>query len=245
MKFTILLFLILLISCDEINLDMNDRQLVFEDKFNSLDNFNVKNGEFYNDNDVWFNKEMVLLTDSGLVIKCVKDTSEHETWQGRRITNWTSGMIDTYNKVEFSGGLWIINAKLNSLWPAIWLLKVGYIPDGFTRGTIIPEVDIVETIHNKFRHTVHWGYSNDPSIYRLYETGENVKIWDDKFHNFAVDILSNGYDFYIDGIMTASFRSDNPQFVSDQKSYLIINNAATSEDYTEEDIVIKSIKFYR
>lgn len=239
----LILILLILSSCKIQYLNLDNRCLLFEDNLTTFNNFNIKDGEFYNDNDVWFSKNAISLSDSGLIIKCIKDTLEHESWQGKRVTSWTSGMIDTRNKVEFSNGLWVIEAKLNSGWPAIWLLKKDYIPEGFSKSKIIPEIDIIETIHNKFRHTVHWGYSDN--AYRLYETGKNIRLYDDKFHTFAVDCLSNGYDCYIDGIRTASFRSDSAQFVSKEKNYLIINNAATSEDSEETTMIIKSIKIYK
>ncbi len=243
MKNLFIILFFILSSCTVYRLDTSNKQLVFEDNLNTLQNFNIKDGEFYNDNDVWFSKNSISISDSGVVITCLKDTSEHESWQGKKVTSWTSGMIDTRGKVEFTKGLWIITAKLNSSWPAIWLLKNDYIPEGFNKAKIIPEIDIVETIHNKFRHTVHWGYSDD--AYRLYETGENIRLYDNKFHEFAVDCLSNGYDFYIDGIRTASFRSENPQFVSDEKNYLIINNAATNEDSEETKMIIRQIRYYK
>lgn len=242
-NFYFILILIILSSCNIYRLDVSSRELLFKDSLKTLQNFNIDDQVFYNDNDVWFSKEMVLMSDSGLVIRCIKDTSYHEDWRLKKVSNWTSGMINTRGKIEFSNGLWIIEAKLNSGWPAIWLLKNDYIPEGFIKAKIIPEIDIVETIHNKFRHTIHWGYSDD--AYRLYETGENIRLYDNKFHEFAVDCLSNGYDFYIDGIRTASFRSENPQFVSDEKNYLIINNAATNEDSEETEMIIRQIRYYK
>jgi beta-glucanase (GH16 family) len=241
--FNLFLILIMLSSCEVYRLDVSSRELLFEDSLKTLQNFNIDDQVFYNDNDVWFSKEMLSMSDSGLVIRCIKDTSYHEDWRLKKVSNWTSGMINTRGKIEFSNGLWIIEAKLNSGWPAIWLLKNDYIPEGFSKAKIIPEIDIVETIHNKFRHTVHWGYSDD--AYRLYETGKNIGLYDDMLHAFAVDCLPDGYDFYIDGIRTASFRSNDPQFVSNEKNYLIINNAATSEDSEETIMIIKSIKIYK
>lgn len=241
--FILFLTLIILSSCEIYRLDISNRELLFEDSLKTLDSFNVKDGEFYNDNDVWFSKSTISLSDSGLVIKCLKDTSYHEDWRLKKVSNWTSGMINTRGKVEFSNGLWVIEAKLNSGWPAIWLLKNDYVPEGFNKAKIIPEIDIMETIHNKFRHTIHWGYSDE--VYRLYEMGKNVGLYDEKFHIFAVDCLPDGYDFYIDGIRTASFRSRDIQFVSNEKNYLIINNAATSEDNNDTFMVIRSIKIYK
>lgn len=111
------------------------------------------------------------------------------------------------------------------------------------RAQITPEIDIVETIQGKFRHTVHYGYAE--YVYRRTSTGSSICKADNQFHEFGVDILKNGYDFYIDGIRTAELRSADPEFVSRDPSYLIINNAAHPYSTEDTEMVIKSIKIYK
>ena len=242
MKYFYSLLMIVLVSCKPQYLNLQGKELLFEETFKTLENFKVEDQTFYNDNDVWFSRDMVSISDSGLVIKCIKDTLYHEDWRLKKITNWTSGMVSSRGRVEFIGGIWIIEAKLNSNWPALWLLK----PDFYVENIgykIIPEIDIVETIHNNFRHTVHYGFSKE--TYRDHEMGRDVCNYDNKFHEFAVEMLFNGYDFYIDRKLTARFISDDPEFISNQPNYLIINNAATSEDSEETLMIVKSIKIYK
>lgn len=224
--------------------NFSDRKLLFEDRFKNLNNFNIKENEFYNDNSVWFCRENVNITNDGLVISCKEDGKEHTSWQGTRTTKWQSGLVYTKGKVEFSMGVWEIEAKFNGGWPAIWLLKNDYIPEGYTKPTIIPEIDVLETINSKFRHTVHWGYTND-NTYRRIGTGSSICKWDDKFHNIAVELLDDGYRFFIDGILTAQFRNSDKEFVTSEKNYILLNGANDKNSDDESDIIFKSIRFYK
>lgn len=223
--------------------DFSSRPLVFSDDFKTLDNFNVKDKEFYNDNDVWFSKDTVQLIDGGVRIVCKKDISWHKSWNGERQTTWTSGMIDTTNKFEYSFGTWVFEAKICNSWPAIWLLRKDRKVPGYERVQITPEVDIMEVCKGKVRHTVHYGYSN--TVYRTSEKGSNIFKCDDQLHTFAVSMNTKGYKFYIDGILTAWLKSKNPEFVSDAPCRLIINNAASPPNNDDSyDLVIKSVKVF-
>ena len=224
-------------------IDFSNHTLVFSDDFKSLDNFNIKDGEFYNDNDVWFSKDTVTLTNEGVNISCIESPSDHTSWQGERITKWTSGMIDTRNKVSIKNGIWVITAKICNSWPAIWLLKYDRMVPNHTKERIIPEVDIMEVIDGVVRHTIHYGYPDDDQYSKL-ALGNNICKCDNQFHEFATELLENGYKFYIDGILTASFTSKDPEFVSNDANYLILNNAANPSDTGNTNFIIRSIKVY-
>lgn len=241
-KYLIILLLSFLYSCKIYKLDLTKRDLLFEDNLETLNNFNIKDGEFYNQNDVWFSKDQVKIIDEGLEIRIEKDSTNHCSWQGERYTTWTSGMIDTRGKVEYRGGVWQIEAKLNCGWPAIWLLKPDFYIDGYKSSKIIPEIDIVESIRGRFKHTIHYGYSD--VVYRRFNKSKSAQMCDNEFHKFTVEFLNNGYNFYIDGIRTASFTSNDPEFVSNQPNYLIINNANHTYTNDTSEIVIKNIKIY-
>lgn len=230
-------------------IDFTKRNLVFSDDFKSLDNFTIKDNEFYNDNDVWFSKDAVKLTPEGVSISCFKDKQTRSTWQGTRETNWTSGLIDTEKTFQYPNGVWVIEAKPCKSWPAIWLLKQGRFEPGYTTGVIIPEIDIMEIIHGKMRHTVHYGYDN--VVYRKYGIGNDIIKPIDKFYEFTAELLPNGYNFYIDGILTTKFRSSNPEFVTNYPNYLILNNASSfgkSKKWipnTNTEFIVKSVKVYK
>jgi hypothetical protein len=225
--------------------DFSTKKLVFSDDFKNLDNFNIKDNEFYNDNDVWFSKDMVNITENGLEISCIKKPGEHTSWNGTRTTTWISGMIDSREKFELSYGTWVFEGFTSDSWPALWLLKKDHYEFFYKTHKIIPEVDIMEVIKGKVCSTVHWGYSD--TEYRRKGTGQNIYKQDDKYHQFAVELLPNGYKFYYDGILVSKYKKRNPEFVSNAPSYMLINNAAIT-DYNKNDeykFIIKSVKVYK
>lgn len=44
-------------------------------------------------------------------------------------------------------------------------------------------------------------------MFRTYEIGHNLFKCDSKVHNFAVAMSPKAYKFYVDGILTATFKS--------------------------------------
>lgn len=212
--------------------------------FNEISPFIIKDGEFYNNNDVWFSKDKVSTNNLyDLVIDCEYQPGTHESWQGKRDTNWISGMVETPVLINY--GTWIIEAKLPKSWPAIWLLRERHNnPEGVS--TITPEVDIMEVIHGNFQHTIH--FSPDSKHYST--DGRNNKLkYDDKFHEFAVDLRKDGYDFYIDGILTGRFRGKG-NIVDDSRLYLILNNAANRGDTDHKvgdnyRMEVRSVRVYK
>ena len=189
----------------------------------AMEKFTITKLDFYNNNDVLFESDQVMRRNNRLIIDCLFNPTTATTWQGTRRVNWLSGCLTTPVLINY--GTWIITAKMPNCWPAIWLLREKHVnEDGFT--TITPEVDILETIHGNFQHTVH----HTPSTNRYSTDGMNNKLkYDYDFHEFAVDMRKDGYDFYIDGILTGRFRGEG-NMVSDKRLYLILNNAANNGD---------------
>ena len=188
--------------------------------FTDFPGLHVKNNEFYNNNDVWFTKDRISVDEyKRLVIDCVKNPGEHSSWQGTRTVNWESACVETDPIINY--GTWEIRAKVPKGWPAIWLLREGHInKDGID--TITPEVDIMEVINGRFQHTIH--HTPTPSKYST--DGANNKLnYDNDWHVFGVDLRKDGYDFYIDGQLTARFRGNKENAITDVRSYLIINGA--------------------
>jgi len=208
-----------------------------------LSNFNVKNAEFYNEHPVYFKSSAVHMVTEGIALDCYREEKIWSTWQGKRLCQWTAGMIDTRGKYACSNGTWEIEAKICNSWPAIWLLKLDRTEPGYDRQQITPEVDIMEVINNKVEHNVHWGYDNVEYV-RFHEH-QRLDNCDGQFHKFAVELLDDGYNFYVDGILTARFRSSNPQFVTNAPNYLIINNAAGENTNHNTSFIIKSIKVWK
>ncbi|MFH0889474.1 MAG: hypothetical protein V1871_09740 [Planctomycetota bacterium] len=109
---------------------------------------------------------------------------------------------------------------------------------------ITPEVDIMEVIHGRLQHTVHYGYSN--TEYRT--TAWNSKLGKPDFskeYEFAVEISSDGYKFYVNGILTGVLT--DKKSISEAPCYLILNNAKNKGVVSGADSVfeISEIKFYK
>ncbi|GAB1452934.1 hypothetical protein MASR2M47_29900 [Draconibacterium sp.] len=68
---------------------------------------------------------------------------------------------------------------------------------------------------------------------------------DGKLHQYAVEILPDGYNFYLDSYLTTKFRSNDPEFVSNEPKYLIINNAVSKGTFEESEFFVKSVKVYK
>jgi len=219
-----------------------NRKLVFSDDFKNLDNFKITDNEFYNDNDVYFSKDAVKIVDNGVRITCYKDKATRTTWQGKRTTNWTSGMITTHGKFQQSKGVWVIESNICASWPAIWMLKYERLIEGYKVKQITPEIDLMEIINGKIQHGIAYGYSD--ITYRTNGVFNRIIKNDDAFHEFAVEILDNGYRFYLDGILTAKFNLSDPEFVSNDANYLLLNNAADEDTVKNTTFIIKSVKVY-
>lgn len=227
-------------------------EILFECKFNDLADFNAKfyvtDNEFYGENRVFFVKEMVeLMPGGGLKIKCQRRTGMATTWEKTAIYHWISGCVTTWNKdkerkhVTIPYGIWIVDAIFPDTWAALWLLKPDYFVPSIRKEHIIPEIDFAENNGNGIDNVVHYGFS--PSKYTTKGHLRKMHSQDGKLHQYAVEMLENGYNFYLDGYLINEFRSKDPEFVSSQPNYLLMNNAikgAFKEDYSE--LIIKSVK---
>jgi len=185
----------------------------------------ILGNDAYNQNKVWFKPEMVrVVKDTGLVIDCLysPDTS------GR--FNFISGSLQTWNHDTTlfiqSGGVWVFYAAFPESWAAIWMLSPNYRVPGFDRDFIVPEIDVAENNGDGIDNCVHYGYSVEK--YNAHSHVRRMHRYDGLMHEYAVEIKPNGYDFYRDGILRNRFRSKDPEFVSGQPYYMIINNASDS-----------------
>jgi len=220
---------------------LQNKELLYSTPFEFLTDFNISDNVFYNDNPVWLSKDCVKLTDQGLEILCKKDSATHVVNGDVRHTDWTSGMISSDFKL--TNGIWVFEAKVCDSWPAIWLLRKDHNTPGFTRHQITPEVDLMEVIEGKLKTTIHYGYSD--TVYRTKMIGTSIIKPDNEFHQFAVELLLNGYNFYFDGILVSKYINNDPEFVTDSPCYVVINNAANSTHNGDNyNLVVKSMKVY-
>lgn len=223
----------------------------FDNEQDFHEKFNVQDKEHYGKNKVFFVKEMVeLVKGVGLRIKCVRESGTATTWEMTADYNWKSGCIATWNKDETRNhitipyGVWEIEAKFPETWAAAWLLKPDYFVPVIEKDHIIPEIDLAENNGN-VDNVIHYGFSKD----KYTTKGKKGKLHkpDGKFHLYTAELLPNGYNFYLDGYLINEFRSTDPEFVSEQPNYLILNNAVKlasfKEDYSE--FIVKYVKVRR
>lgn len=215
--------------------------------FNDLKNdFHLIDNEFYNQYPVLFDKNLINISPDGLKFICIKNHGKIETWQRAGFYDFKSAMVTTWNhdKTFFTqvGGTWILEAKFPTSWAALWLLHTDYYSEKKGSNVITPEVDFAECNLGMIENVVHYGI--DPERYSTKGKSGNVMKPDGKFHQFAVSIVTGGYDFYLDGYLMNSFRSKDPEFTAhEQPYYLIINNAPSFKDNTDySELIIRSIK---
>lgn len=226
---------------------------VFECNFRNIADFNrkfiVKDKDIYN-NGVLFMQSMVHLSPDGLVLGCKKEPGTHIHYDGTpREFSHVAGCVTTWNGVNFNkftkvGGTWVIRAKFPRTWAALWLLHPDYFVPKINKNHIIPEIDMAECNNGTVENVLHYGYLKNSYSYK----GMKNKMHraDGKVHEYAVTILKNGYDFFLDGILITQFRSNDPEFIAyEQPLYLIMNNAVgytLKDDYSE--FIIESVKAY-
>jgi len=223
-------------------------KVTFECDFNSEDELNDKfltiDNEFYNVKPILFTKECVKIIPEGLKILCIKEAGFATTWQRADIYNYKTGCIRTWDRKNggFSqiGGTWVVNAIFPETWAALWLLQERHLVDN--KYHITPEIDFAENNGN-IENVVHYGY--DKFLYATKGKLAKMHKPDGKMHEYAVEILPNGYKFYLDGYLVNKFTSKDKEFVFESEKYLIINNAVKSfnmADYSE--FIIKNVKCY-
>jgi hypothetical protein len=125
----------------------------------------------------------------------------------------------------------------------LWLLHPDYLVAETGKYHITPEIDFAECNQKGIDNVVHYGFDKDR--YSTKGKINSVHKADGKLHQYAVEILSDGYNFYYDGYLTTKFRSNEPDFVSNEPKYLIINNAVASGTLEESVFFIKSVKVFK
>jgi hypothetical protein len=224
-------------------------QLTFECNFQSVQDlkskFHITEKEFYNQYEVLFTEDMVTV-ENGLKIKCIKETGTRTTYQRTGVYHWRTGCLQTWNKsggFTQSGGTWVVEAIFPQTWAALWLLHPDYFVSKTGKNHIIPEIDFAECNPKAIDNVVHYCY--DTNRYATRGKLNHVHKPDGKLHQYAVEMLHDGYNFYLDGYITAKFRSNDPEFVSDQPKYLVINNAVGNGVNKESVFFVKSVKVYK
>ena len=204
---------------DEFNADTLNLQFWNIERFNK--------GTFNNESQSYVDsKENIILIDGKLYIRAKKESPFDPN-----NPVYTSGRINTKNKVEVQYGYWEVRAKLPKgvgTWPAIWMLNskidsIGW-PD-------CGEIDIMEhvgydssrvffSIHNANTHG-DVGGTNQQGIYD-FDDNEN------DFNNYAVEWGETYIKGYVNGVLYFNFYKSSELFNDwpyDNPFFLIINLA--------------------
>ena len=251
----IIALLIVLSSCARKSLKY-DSKLMWEQNFmqqDNLDEWRINNNTFYGNNETLFLSENVFLTDSGLIVMCKDSVGIATTWQktdtflhtGGNMTTWG----DNFSGQEFTGRLIEIEMKVPDSWSAFWLLKIPRVIESTGRVHSVPEIDIGENNGNKVDFCVHWGYSK--MAYSAYSFVHKAHRPDGEFHRYAVRLLKDGYEFYLDGKLSKKYeqrKMHGGQLVDFYAPYyMIITNAGDKNRFRfdETQLIIKWIKMYK
>ena len=153
----------------------------------------------------WDNDMSYLDGDGHLVLRAEWDEENERV---------KTGGVRTRNKFEFGLGYYEASIKFDNthgLWGAFWMMCGNVGGENNFDGSKAVEIDILESIwgdHGKSQHVLHWnGYGNKHlSIDKVNYTPE---IYDGEFHTFGLDRTKDAYIFYIDGVETARFTSED------------------------------------
>lgn len=164
-----------------------------------------------------FGASPFLSNGSRLTIRATKTPNGLRSKAGDQ--RYLSGAMTTYNKFRMKYGYVEMRAKLPSgkgLWPAFWLLHQH--GDGAR-----PEIDVMELLGE-----------NPNLVYQTYHYYKNGKLnstpsfqvpgpnYSNGFHTYGMLWERGRITWYVDGIITNSYESDN---VSTEEMYLLVNLA--------------------
>ena len=208
--------------------------LFWNDEFNAdtlnLQFWNIERfskGTFNNESQSYVDsKDNIILIDGKLYIRAKKESPFDPN-----NPVYTSGRINTKNKVEVQYGYWEVRAKLPTgvgTWPAIWMLNSNIDTIGWPN---CGEIDIMEhvgydssrvffSIHNANMHG-DVGGTNQQSIYD-FDDNEN------DFNTYAVEWAESYIKGYVNGILYFHFDKSSELFNDwpyDNPFFLIINLA--------------------
>jgi beta-glucanase (GH16 family) len=219
----------------------------------------------------WVNNELQSYTnsskntyvkDGNLVIQPIKTVDE-----ATGNVSYTSGRINTQNKVDFKYGKVEVRAKLpigQGIWPAIWMMPTDdNLYDGWPK---CGEIDIMELLgHNtsKVYQTLHYGKNSTDVQSQGTKTLTNGDFSSD-YHVFSVEWDPDKISFFVDGELTKTIAkwytgTEGVGIITypapfDQNFYVILNiavggnwpgNPDTTTDFTKAKMLVDYVKIYQ
>ena len=237
----------IIIMCISINFAQS-QELILEENFNGnqLDEtiWNYELGDGCPNLCGWGNNERqvydennVAVKDGNLVITALYDGE-----------SYTSGKINTKDKIEFQYGTIEVRAKLatgQGIWPAIWMLPYDISEIGWP---LAGEIDIMEyvgkapqEVHNTLHTADSYGQSKNTKI-------TTIETIEEGFHIYKADWTKEAIKFFIDGVLVYTF---SPEIKNDKtwpfdKPFYLLLNLAIGGNFggPEVDDAIFPQKFY-
>jgi beta-glucanase (GH16 family) len=248
----------------------NEYSLVWSDDFSgkSLD---TKKWNYELHDPGWVNNELqsytnssdnVYVSDGNLVIQPIKTKDESS---GK--ATYTSGRVNTKDKVDFKYGKVEVRAKLpkgQGIWPAIWMMPTDEsLYGGWPK---CGEVDIMELLGNnpsKVYQTLHYGKSSTDVQSQGSKTLSTGDFTTD-YHVFSVEWEPGKMSFYVDGELTKTETkwytgTEDVGIITypapfDQDFYVILNiavggnwpgNPDDTTDFTKAKMLVDYVKIYQ
>lgn len=250
--------------------DANDYHLIWSDDFNGKTLDTTKwNYELHEPG--WVNNELqsyvrssknIYLDDGNLIIQPIKTVDEKT---GK--VSYTSGRINTQNKMDFKYGKVEVKAKLpkgQGIWPAIWMMPTNEsLYGGWPK---CGEIDIVEMLGhepNKVYQTLHYANSStdvQSQGSKILTTGD----FSSDYHIFSVEWNPDSISFFVDGELTKTVNKwytgtegiGNITYPApfDQEFYVILNvavggnwpgNPDETTNFAEAKMFVDYVKVYQ
>lgn len=161
------------------------------------------------------------------------------------------GCLHNSGLCAFRYGKYEMKVKLCDLkekWTAFWASHYDWKPNGYSRSFIIPEYDFIEMMNNKVVGSVHFGFSDDPLVYRLFMLCTSFKQPIDlskDYHIFGFERTDKHLKWYIDGYCYAKIKYKH--CLSDKYTFLYINESVNvnyvPENSFEKKTIVDWIRF--
>jgi beta-glucanase (GH16 family) len=206
--------------------------------------------------------ENTYLKDGNLVIQPIK-TVDEKTGE----VTYTSGRVNTRNKVDFKYGKVEVRAKLpkgQGIWPAIWMMPTDEnLYGGWPK---CGEIDIMELLGNnpgKVYQTLHYAKSSTDIQSQGSKTLTKGDFSTD-YHIFSVEWNPDRINFYVDGELTNSVNkwytgTEGIGVITypapfDQEFYVILNvavggnwpgNPDSTTDFSKAKMLVDYVKVYQ
>ncbi len=191
-------------------------QLIWSDEFDGevvdTDKWEFQIGDGCNINLCdWGNNELQYYQAANATVSdgTLKITARREQLGGK---SYTSARMRTRNKADFTYGRMEARIKLpfgQGLWPAFWMLSTNEPYGGWPQSGEIDIMEIIGSEADVLHGTIHYGnpWPNNSSKGESYQLNEG--IFNDDFHEFAIEWEPNEIRWYVDGYQYSRKTSGN------------------------------------